>query len=147
VSRALRGARDIGPPSNQFTHQPKEVITLTHNELARLLPRVEIDREAIEEAWKALGRINRCSDCRDDATVLLLFLSARIVEYARAEIENRHLEDELTSSRERAANLLAAIRAALSAEGDGEGDSLWFLRDEYAAHTNPAPRDERGRGD
>jgi hypothetical protein len=106
---------------------------------------VEIDREAIDEAWKALGRINRCPDCRDDATVVLLFLSARIVEYARTAIENRRLEGELTTARERSANLLAAIRAAISADVDGESDPLWFLRDEYAAHTE-SPSTERGWG-
>jgi hypothetical protein len=54
------------------------------------------------------------------------------------------LVDELTEARERAANLLAAIRAAIAAEADGEDDPLWFLRDEYAAHTNPTPDRESG---
>jgi hypothetical protein len=133
-------------PPHQIAPQSKEVITLTHNELARILPRVEIDLEAIDEAWNALGRINRCPECRDTGLVLLLHFSARIVENSNTAIDNRRLNDELTSSRERAANLLAAVHATLGADADGEDDPLWFLRDEYAAHTNAPPSQEGGKG-
>lgn len=107
------------------------------------MPRVEIDLEARNEAWRALNRVHQCATCRNDALVLTLYFSARILENSATAIENRRLADEIRRSRERAANLLAAIRAALAAERDGDADPLWFLRDEYAAPHNTANQHER----
>jgi hypothetical protein len=44
--------------------------------------------------------------------------------------EIARLHTELSASRMRAANLEAAIRAALGAAGDGESNPLSYLRDE-----------------
>lgn len=43
------------------------------------------------------------------------------------------LAAELTGTRMDRANLLAAMRATLAAEADGETDPLYYLRDELAA--------------
>ncbi|WP_326598550.1 hypothetical protein [Streptomyces sp. NBC_01803] len=114
-----------------------------NDEFARLLPRVEIDLEAINNAWGALERVNHCGRCQADGLALLLHFSARTVDSARYAIENRRMADQLAEARESAANLRAAIRAALSAAADGEHDPLWFLRDEYTAQRNSAPHRER----
>jgi hypothetical protein len=45
-------------------------------------------------------------------------------------IEIASLQGQLSAARLRAANLEAAMRAALSAEQDGEPDPLSYLRDE-----------------
>jgi hypothetical protein len=42
------------------------------------------------------------------------------------------LRKELARSRRRAADLEAAINAALSARESGESDPYWYLRDEFA---------------
>lgn len=48
------------------------------------------------------------------------------------------LHDQLTAARLRAANLEAAMRAALSADSDGEPDPLSYLRDELAGNPGGA---------
>jgi hypothetical protein len=55
---------------------------------------------------------------------------ADIARRLLAEINSLH--DRLTAARLRAANLEAAMRAALSAHSDGESDPLSYLRDELA---------------
>ena len=47
--------------------------------------------------------------------------------------ELARLTAELTATRLDRANLLAAIRATLAAHADGEGDPLYYLRDELNA--------------
>jgi hypothetical protein len=47
------------------------------------------------------------------------------------------LSGELRDTRLDRANLLAAARAAIAADHDGEPDPLWYLRDELAAHHAP----------
>jgi hypothetical protein len=56
--------------------------------------------------------------------------------------EVTRLDAELAATRLDRANLLAAIRAALAADADGEADPLSYLRDELAARQMPAPRHE-----
>lgn len=114
-----------------------------NEEFARLLPRVEIDLEAITNAWEALERVSHCERCRADWLAVFLYFSARTVESARYAVENRRLADELAACRESFANLRAAARATLAADADGDPAPLWFLRDEYSAQQNSAPRGER----
>ncbi|GAA0264764.1 hypothetical protein [Cryptosporangium japonicum] len=45
----------------------------------------------------------------------------------------------LTLLRTRYANLIAAARATLAANADGEADPLYYLRDELAAHPTLPP--------
>lgn len=115
----------------------------TNDEFARLLPRVEMDLEAISNTWEAVERVIECARCGADGLALLLYFSARTVDSARYAIENRRLTDELAECRESFANLRAAVRATLAANADGETDPLWFLRDEYSAQQNTAPQEER----
>ena len=67
-----------------------------------------------------------------------MFLAARVA-LLRAEVIR--LGDELTDTRLESANRLAAMRAALAAESDGEANPLEYLRDEIGDY--PAP--DRGR--
>ena len=45
----------------------------------------------------------------------------------------------LVQMRRRYADLLAAVRATLAADRDGETDPLWYVRDEFAAQTGRRP--------
>lgn len=56
--------------------------------------------------------------------------------------EHRRLASLLTTARTDFANLLAAARATMHAQEDGEPDPLSYLRDEVAAH-NPLEGDGR----
>ena len=55
----------------------------------------------------------------------------------RTEIDR--LRSLLALARVRYANLLAAARATLAADRDGEADPLFYLRDELAAHGQLPP--------
>lgn len=56
--------------------------------------------------------------------------------------ENRRLASLLIAARTEFANLLAATRATIHADDDGEPDPLSYLRDEVAAH-DPVQGDGR----
>jgi hypothetical protein len=55
------------------------------------------------------------------------------------------LRAELTSIRYQRANLLAAIRATLAADHDGDDDPLYYVRDELHAQTHPDQTAGEGR--
>ncbi|MEU7746834.1 hypothetical protein [Nonomuraea sp. NPDC049158] len=55
------------------------------------------------------------------------------------------LRAELASIRHQRANLLAAIRATLAAERDGDDDPLYYVRDELHAQTHPDQTAGEGR--
>jgi hypothetical protein len=57
--------------------------------------------------------------------------------------EITRLNAELTAARLDRANLLAAVRAALAADADGEADPLYYLRDELNARQAPSQRHRR----
>jgi hypothetical protein len=57
--------------------------------------------------------------------------------------EVTRLNAELAATRLDMANLLAAVRATLTAYADGETDPLWYLRDELNAR--PLPSQRHGR--
>jgi hypothetical protein len=67
--------------------------------------------------------VHTCDQCRETVPSL-------IDNIARLAGEITRLHDMLTGERQTSANLLAAIRAALGAESDGEADPLAYLRDE-----------------
>jgi hypothetical protein len=68
--------------------------------------------------WRAL----------DDALTDTATLAAHIVRLS-ADLERTRLD---------AANLRAAMRAALAAHAEGETDPLWYLQDELNAPQRPA---------
>ena len=49
------------------------------------------------------------------------------------------LADQLAETRMDRANLLAAMRATIAAQADGEPDPLYYLRDELSAHQGRSP--------
>jgi hypothetical protein len=78
----------------------------------------------------------------DDSLNDAVLLSALVT---RLSAQASRLSDELDRTRLERANLLAAIRAALSALADGEADPLWYLRDELDAAQSPADASRRPR--
>jgi len=90
------------------------------------------DLGAIGARLTALARISWCGRC-DAAVTVVLTDSAHLLRTVA------QLHDDLTTARLDAANLRAAMQAALRAAGDGEPDPLEFLRWELAEH------DGRGR--
>ncbi len=91
---------------------------------ARRMPRLHIDTEEIL-AHVANARATACRDCDPNAATLT-------GDIARLLAEITWLYQSLIRTRRRAANLEAAIRAALSAHNDGESDPLAYLRDEIS---------------
>jgi hypothetical protein len=89
---------------------------------ARHMPPLHIDTEEIL-IHVARARATACRECEANAATL-----ARDIGQLLAEIT--WLCQSLMRSRLRAANLEAAIRAALGADHDGEDDPLAYLRDE-----------------
>jgi hypothetical protein len=61
--------------------------------------------------------------------------------------EVTRLSVELAAARLWHANALAAMRATISAQRDGEPDPLYYIRDELSASKNRSKRREGGNGD
>lgn len=91
-----------------------------HN--ARRLPRLHIDTEDIL-THAATARARACGDCDPNTAIL-------IGDIARLLAEVTWLYRSLMHARLRAANLEAAIRAAISAQEGGDHDPIGYLRDE-----------------
>jgi hypothetical protein len=94
-------------------------------------PRSTLGKEAVAQHFTAAVRRR---------TPVALWTSLSDIPVLLAEIER--LTSLLTPARTEFANLLAATRATLHADGDGEPDPLSYLRDEVAAHD---PVDGHGR--
>ena len=92
-----------------------------HNQTRRT-PRLHISTEEIH-AHTAHARATACRDCDPDTAILTGDIARLLAEITR-------LYRSLVTSRRKAANLEAAIRAALSAQEDGEHDPIGYLRDE-----------------
>jgi hypothetical protein len=88
------------------------------------MPRLHIDAEEIL-THVAHARATACRDCDANAAALT-------GDIARLLAEITWLYHSLICTRQRAANLEAAIRAALGAHDDGERDPLAYLRDEIS---------------
>ncbi|WP_155123439.1 MULTISPECIES: hypothetical protein [unclassified Actinoplanes] len=86
------------------------------------VPRPVLDEEAI---WKHL------KTALDRRTGLDIWTAVADLPLVLAEVER--LRRLLAWTRIEHANLLAAARAALSAQADGEEDPLFYVRDEVAA--------------
>jgi hypothetical protein len=86
-------------------------------------PRPILDEEAI---WTHI------STALDARTPLAMWTALADVPVLLAEVER--LGGLLTWTRIEFANLLAAARATLAADHDGEADPLFYLRDEVTAH-------------
>jgi hypothetical protein len=90
----------------------------------RHLPQIAIDRDGVLAAITlGLARVHTCGQCRETIPFL-------IDNIARLAGEITRLHVMLAGERQATANLLAAIRAALGAESEGEADPFAYLRDE-----------------
>jgi hypothetical protein len=91
------------------------------------MPRLRIDTEAIITRLRELASADMCERCELPA-------GHAIADIARLLVEVTRLYNALYDARLEAANLHAAIRAALGAYDDGEADPLVYLRDEIAGN-------------
>jgi hypothetical protein len=73
-------------------------------------------------------------------------VGAALADCAALAADVARLADQLRAARLEPANLLAAIRAALAADSDGETDPLWYLRDALNA-ARSAPQSPLGGRD
>src|SRR5262249_14045523 len=97
---------------------------LTFNpENTQHMPRLSIDVEAIASHLETLADAEPCPYCGTTVTIVTSDAAHLIIEVNR-------LSAALADVRLKAANLRAAMSAALSAEADGETDPLVFLREE-----------------
>ena len=89
------------------------------------LPRPRLDLDAIRARYRAVAS-SRPTDFRSA-------LVASVVDVPRLVSEVEELWSQLVFTRRRYADLLAAARATLAADRDGEADPLFYLRDEVSA--------------
>ena len=72
-------------------------------------------------------------------------LQAALADTRDLAAEVARLSADLAAARLRHANALAAIRATIDAQRDGEPDPLYYIRDELSAPQNLAEAREGGR--
>jgi hypothetical protein len=89
------------------------------------IPRLQIDTGAISDRLNTLATIPPCPDCGPAVVTAATECAAVLGELIR-------LYAVLIEARRESANRLAAIRAAVGAERDGEADPLAYVRDELA---------------
>ena len=111
--------------TNPHPHSPTDLDQITvRNQTARhMIAGFAAEMPALADFWRHL----------DTALADNLTLSAEVAR----------LNAELAAIRLDRANLLAAMRAAISAHADGEPDSLYYLRDELNARHRPSQRHGR----
>ena len=103
------------------------------------IPRLQIDLdEILGTIALELAIVRICTQCQASAPSLINDLARLVAEITR-------LSAELDRTRMDRANLLAAMRAALAANADGDPDPMWYLHDELdaaesAADTSRGPR-------
>jgi hypothetical protein len=73
----------------------------------------------------------------DDTSTPMPIIDPTLIPHPR-----RHDGDHADQLRRRYADLLAAARAAVAAEQDGESDPLWYVRDELGAQDPAVDRDD-----
>jgi hypothetical protein len=76
-------------------------------------------------------------------TGVFRFLDSALSDVPAVLAELRQAREELEAVRLDRANLLAAMRATIAADADGEPDPLYYLRDELDAR-QARPQDHRG---
>jgi hypothetical protein len=91
--------------------------------IRRHAPELSIDLDGILNRLRELASADVCESCEP-------FTDSAVVDITLLCLEVSRLYGALKEERLRSANLEAAIRAALSAENDGEADPLAYLRDE-----------------
>jgi hypothetical protein len=89
----------------------------------RHLPPLHIDAEAINARLTDLAEVRACKKCN-------IPVSQAITDITNLLIQVTSLYPALVAARVEAANLRAAIYAALGAAEEGDSDPLGYLRDE-----------------
>jgi hypothetical protein len=96
------------------------------------LPTLGVDLDAISVRYWAVHSTRTPAQLR-------AALVASVADVPPLVSEVDELWARLVRSRRRYADLLAAARATLAADGDGEPDALWYVRDEFGAQTGRRP--------
>jgi hypothetical protein len=97
------------------------------------MPLLHIDAEAINTRLAGLAHARKCKKCKK-----CKFPAAQAVtDITNLLIQVTSLYPALMAARLEAANLRAAIGAALGAAEDGENDPLGYLRDEFPGPAVP----------
>jgi hypothetical protein len=102
----------------------------------RHTPRITVDLGAVASRLETLASIGLCPRCEQIVTPVTADTVALLIEVIR-------LHEAVQAARLESANRLAAIRAALHADRDGETDPLAYLRDELPGQDSD---DIRGTG-
>ena len=114
-----------------MTLRIKEVVALTDQpENARHMPQLSIDGNAIIARLETLADADLCPRCEQAVAAVATDTMQLLAEVIR-------LYELLALARYESANRLAAMRAALHADLDGESDPLAYLRDELAEDYPP----------
>lgn len=104
----------------------------------RRIPPLHVDTRAMSARLAGLADVALCPDCELTITAITADMVDLLADVTR-------LTGLVILARRESANRLAAIRAALRAEADGEANPLGFLRDEIAdSASGRFPGDGRG---
>ncbi len=103
------------------------------------LPRLRIDRAAVSARYRAILTTG------NDRTAFRAALVDSVTDVPALLSEVDRLWLALVATRRRYANLVAATRAALGADRDGEADPLSYLRDELPELAEHVAAEHRGR--
>jgi hypothetical protein len=96
------------------------------------LPILGVDLDAIRARYWAIHSTRTPSEFR-------AALVASVVDVPTLVSEVDKLWGYLVQTHRRYADLLAAVRATLAADREGESDPLWYVRDEFGAQTGRRP--------
>ena len=121
----LIGARRMTLDGDRVTYAQYYPAVMRAIELLR--PPLHIDAEAIQARLETLVHVRPCKKCMVPARQAVADITNLLLQVSG-------LYAELIEARREAANYLAAIRAALGADEDGEPDPLAYLRDEFPEH-------------
>ena len=109
-------------------------------------PNADINLQQISTRNDQAGHIVAgCASALPTLTAMWQALHDALHDTVTLSAQVTRLSAELERTRLDRANLLAAMRAALAAQADGEPDPMWYLRDELDAPERPAAATRRPR--
>jgi hypothetical protein len=116
--------------------------------MTNALPHANINlQEVSERNDNARHIVAGCASAMPTLTAMWRYLQDALNDALALSAEITRLSAELEHTRLDRANLLAAMRAALAAQADGEPDPMWYLRDALGARPRRPPTPGGGDGD
>jgi len=101
--------------------------------------------EAMSRNMAARDIVSGFASAMPTLSVAWQLLQAALADTRDLATEVTRLSAELAAARLRRANALAAMRATIGAQRDGEPDPLYYIRDELSAPQNLSEAREGGR--